>query len=367
MAKIIITAPHIVENDGRLLRQFRAIKDAGHDVKFIAPSNGVENNKMVQYVRWQKKLVELLQTPFPTNIKRFISHKIKNHYWIEALKKENADLIITSEPEGLIVATVAKSKKTSVLYDCHEFYDDETEDPKRNAWAQKIHKNFINDVDGLITVSQGILDLYLEKYPNIKNYGIMINSSPFKKQTYDGRLHKKLGISIEKKLVVFHGNLRQGRGIERFPQIATLLPDDVYLVVIGNGSLKNFIENSVSEKLRYLPEVDYNEIENYLSGASLGLIFYVPSNLNQDWCAPNKLFELSNLGISILAYKTKSMIEFQKELPNINLIEPSFNNIQIAQIITQITKSNNNTMEMPKKYTLEHQNQALINMINSLI
>ena len=363
MAKIIITAPHIVENDGRLLRQYKALNDAGFEVKFIAPETGDKQNPLVQYANWSRKSIELLTGFLPASLKRFFIHRIKNYFWTKALKNENADIIITSEPEGLIATHSLSNNKTAIIYDCHEFYDDETDDTARNEWAAKIHEKYIYKADALLTVSQGILDLYLKKYPSIKNHAIMMNVSPFKKNEYDGSLHDRLGIDRGKKLIVFHGNLRQDRGIERFPQIASLMSDDNIFVVIGNGALKEFIEKSTNNHLKYLSEIPYYEVEKYLCGASLGLILYVPRNLNQEWCAPNKLFELTNLNVPILTYKTKSMVEFAKDLPNLHLISPDSSDYEIAQTIDKILQKTPKKTTIPENYTMEFQGKSFLKII----
>ena len=367
MAKIIITAPHIVENDGRLLRQYKALKDAGFEVKFIAPETGDKQNPLVQYANWSRKSIELLTGFLPASLKRFFIHRIKNYFWSNSLKNENADIIITSEPEGLIATQALKNNKSAIIYDCHEFYDDETDDAARNEWAAKIHEKYIYNADALLTVSQGILDLYLDKYPAIKKSAIMMNVSPFEHHKYDGVLHDKLEINKTQKLIVFHGNLRQDRGIERFPNIASLLPDNCTFVVIGNGALRGFIQNSVNDRLKYLSEIPYYEIEKYLCGADLGLILYVPRNQNQEWCAPNKLFELTNLGVPIIAYSTKSMAEFQKELPNLHLISSDSSDSEIAQNIDRILREEQIKTIIPEKYTLEFQGQSFLKLIKDIL
>jgi len=283
---IVITAPEIVANDGRLLRQAEAIKQAGHQISLCAPKpiRPQKNMTGVHYFEWAPPFWSLLSKPLPAFVQRFCAHRLMLFAWQKALKSLKPDLTLASAPEALIAA--ALSKAGPIVYDAHEFYEEEFDDLGRGVWVQKTHNRFGHAIDLLLTVSPGIAALYQQTYPDWPKAHLFYNSTAFVPVPPDGRLKTKAGIGASSKIIIFHGLLGPHRGLEILPKLAKILPDPLVIIVMGDGPLKDWLKCQASDKLRVLDPVSYHELAHWLAEADRGLLLYEPISQNQALVRP---------------------------------------------------------------------------------
>ncbi len=72
--------------------------------------------------------------------------------------------------------------------------------------------------------------------------------------------------------VVFIGRLEPWKGVHTFIEAARMLlkvRDDVTFTLVGDGSLRNYVENISNDRIKVLGQVPYNQIPNILSNASV--------------------------------------------------------------------------------------------------
>ena len=64
--------------------------------------------------------------------------------------------------------------------------------------------------------------------------------------------------------------------------------------------VKKLIANQLNDKVEFKGKVPYEQIEEHLSKASIGIIPYLPVP-NHLVCLPNKLFEYMAAGVAVIA------------------------------------------------------------------
>lgn len=359
---ILITAPEIVANDGRLLRQATLLREAGFAVSFIAPDGqsvpAIENTHLVS---WKPPFFDEWSGLLPLPLRLWLSHALSMRAWAKALKAAKADLIIASAPEALKACGIAGQK---CLYDAHEFYEEEFDDEGRRAWVQKTHHRYGNTMSGLITVSAPIAELYAKSYSSWPKAYLFYNVAPFGATAYDGRLHQAAGLDLNTKIVLFHGALGDHRGLERLPAINHALPPSHKLVVLGQGKWRSYLaENGVL----CLPPVAYKDLPLWISGAACGLLFYEPISLNQRYCAPNKLFEYAALNIPIVAYDLEGLQSLQRDGFDLQFVDPKASDEAIISTIVSACVTSKKPTALPEKYTLAHQGGLFLKCVRELI
>lgn len=303
--RAVITAPVIEPNDGRLLRQAECLRAAGFVVELLAPDRGDGLPRALQggatFVGWAPPTARAVLRLLPPKVASGVAWRLKLGAWAHALRERRADAILASAPEGLLAASLARPSGAAILYDAHEFYEDEDGDTLRAKWVRRAHSRAAGSIDGFVTVNPGIAALYAEAQPDFPNADIVGNGAPFSRPGKNGELQDVAGLDPRTKVVLYHGALTPMRGLERLVSVAQLLPDGYAVVVMGQGPLSAMIARAAGPKLRLIPPVPYNQLADRIVGAAVGAVLYEGGPLNQQWSSPNKFFEYAAVGVPMVA------------------------------------------------------------------
>jgi glycosyltransferase involved in cell wall biosynthesis len=134
------------------------------------------------------------------------------------------------------------------------------------------------------------------------------------------RLRQHLGLGPEVRIALYQGNLQHNRGLDRLIRAAAFLEPDIVIVMMGHGpkgiqaKLEALIaREGVSDRVRIIPAVPYEELLDWTSSADIGLIVYSSDySLNVQMCLPNKLFEYLMAGVPVLTSELEAITEVVK-------------------------------------------------------
>lgn len=169
----------------------------------------------------------------------------------------------------------------------------------------------------------------------------VIPNRPLERPTLDGTLPKNVVDIIEqiksKKIIHYQGLITPDRDLEPICNAVKELPDFV-LILMGKETdyLKQLL--SISNNIIYVPFLVPPTHLIVTKMASIGLLSYDHSCLNNIFCAPNKIWEYSSLGVPMLG----------NDIPGLkNVIEPAKMGLcvdyaDVEQIKKCITSINNN-------------------------
>lgn len=107
------------------------------------------------------------------------------------------------------------------------------------------------------------------------------------------------------------GGLDEGYYIENFLIAFSKLTFKAELLLIGRVSseIHLMISKYSLTNVQIIGHVQHDMLGEYYSKIDYGLILYRPISLNNDYCAPNKLYEFWANGIPVIAHKLKGLIE----------------------------------------------------------
>ncbi|NPA71831.1 MAG: glycosyltransferase family 4 protein [Gammaproteobacteria bacterium] len=118
-------------------------------------------------------------------------------------------------------------------------------------------------------------------------------------------LRKSLNINNNEPIILYQGGFSSNRGLENLVHAMTYI-DKGILVFLGWGPLEAHLRR-LSEKLNltnrvfFHPPVPQAELLHYTKGATVGVIPYRATSLNNYYSTPNKLFEYLMAGIPVVA------------------------------------------------------------------
>ena len=264
---IITTGHHIY--DGRLVRHKRSLQEAGIDVSIEKIDTG-------------SRLSRFLLGPFLA-YKRVINSK--------------ADCVIFPDPELHLFLTPFVKRRTRVICDVHEHYEDVIYD--RN-WIKPLMRPLVS---GVLRVLSGVRNRFSDAVLvadftlwNEGQYLVTNRPSPRNFIISDQ-------VPSENRLV-YVGDIRKSRGIEEMLQIVSLNPE-VTLDLIGpyndDKNLMGVIEKyGVESRIKLHGRQPYETTWMLAKGAIAGLCFLHPTRA---FCnvIPTKIWEYWSIGIPVLA------------------------------------------------------------------
>jgi glycosyltransferase involved in cell wall biosynthesis len=107
--------------------------------------------------------------------------------------------------------------------------------------------------------------------------------------------------------VIYLGALGLDRYTHELIEAAKALADVIELDLVGFATpaflseLEACYGNSPAENVRVLPPVQYDMIPEVLREYDIGLAFYKHTNLNNYYCAPNKVYDYLMAGMTVIA------------------------------------------------------------------
>lgn len=227
---------------------------------------------------------------------------------IEA-RRMNADIISGHDYVATLAAYMAnyfKSKKSKIIYDSHEF-ELYRYDPARTEFQRKIIKAvegfLIRRVDLTLMVGDKIADGVQEIYHLETRPTVVRNIPPYwhlePEKSAEIRAMFLEEIESSRVLLMYHGGIMPGRGIECAIKALALLPEDTGLIVMGYGeqsmieALQTLAEElDVQGRVLFHPAVSVADLKDYIGAVDVELVL-----IEGEYCAsyayslPNKFFE----------------------------------------------------------------------------
>jgi len=168
---------------------------------------------------------------------------------------------------------------------------------------------------------------------------------------------KKLSLPLDKKLVLFAGNLEMVKGIDLLIDAMAKVREDTNLVVVGAGSIKNQLTRKVKSlgldgRILFAGQKAHSEIPLYMNAADL---FCLPSR--NEGC-PNVLLEAVACRIPVVATKVGGIPEIIRSNSNGILVNLGNSGELSAGINTLIHQYNNNIAGPVSNSNISWENNA---------
>lgn len=269
------------------------------DFKLISPLNS-ENKDLSKSYLWQKIP---LKTPF-----RYLEFVIKI---FKIVLIEKPTHVFTRD---IVVAFACSFLKQIVAYEAHK-------EPRSKIahWLMCYIRKQWNFK--LITISSALKMYYINQYNFTEiqildcHDGVFIEQYDKYRDISKVDLRKKLGLPVDKAIVMHTGSLYAGRGAEYFEIILKNFQD--YLFVQVGGTEQDILKYKVYYKsYKNIIFVQYQDNQNLIKyQMSSDLLFYPMTRKTMTYwcCSPMKVFEYMATGIPILGSSIGSVGEVLNE------------------------------------------------------
>ena len=269
-----------------------------HNV-FVFTSN--KNNKYQMIVNKMK-----LPGNKDSNIIRLlkeIGFSLETFFRIIFYKK--MDLYIISSPPFFVTifAFIAAKvrNKNNVILDIRDIYPEvffadniESEKGFIGKTLKKIEKYMYKNSREIVTVTEGLKQLIISS-------SIQENKIHLIRNGYDANFFNYSDVKYNTFTVVFHGTLGRFQNIELLADIIKTMKGDrsIRFLVLGNGPKDYLIKSIGGNNLEYYNNVNYTEINSYISKAHIGLSLRTDGGIGKT-AFPVKVFEYIGAGLPVI-------------------------------------------------------------------
>jgi len=308
MTKVCMFVLHDITYDSRVKREAKTFSQAGYKVKILdfgdkrtsrsRNLNGIEVSR-----------IRILTRGLPKNT-FFRGVKYLEYLWSACRQavRERADVYHAHDLYPLVPAFLgARLRGAKVIYDSHELWTEQAGISKSVAkvW-RKIERFLLPRVDAVLTVNEALAEVLHVEYGAKEKPVVVMNCQPHANPGRTLRLAeflKNRGIQ-GKRIVLYQGALKPGRGLSQLVRAFEFLEDDIVLVLMGDGALKQELSVLVRRlgldtRVWFHPPVPPDVLLTYTASADLGVVIYENTCRNNYLCLPNKLFEYLAAGIPI--------------------------------------------------------------------
>jgi len=214
-------------------------------------------------------------------------------------------------PLALAIAGDAK-----VIFDAHEYSPRQFEHSIVwrtffQSYTFYLCKKYIPQVDGMMTVCQGIAERY-EEDTGVRP--VVITNAPFYHKLQPSLLNEK----AEKIRLIHHGGAMSKRKLEKMIKMMAYLDDrfelNLMLIDLNDGYIEKLKKMSQGKGIiNFIKPVPMLQLSEILNNYDFGIYILEPNNANHYYSLPNKLFEFIQARLAVAIGPSPEMAAIVKE------------------------------------------------------
>lgn len=363
----------------RLFKEVWGNEDLILDHKSYKKLKGIFRHKAKwAYINRNRKLKKLLKLePYASQLggfvfdifdfKKFAAHKLLRAKHgdvyqassflfdanVKALNIEGKFDIIHAHDIYTLPAGVNLAKRfgARLIYDAHEYEIERASKmpPEGNHIAQAIEDDCFPYVDAIVTVSQGICDLYAKRFTKrtpelILNAPVVTKVDRNSEEMHRDRcaFRRLLGVDDMAVLVAYTGLvLKEQRGLRQVAEALSLMPA-MHLVILGprdNVNDEILLDAArklgVLDRIHMLDSVPHTEVVGMVQRCDVSIVPFQDAGLSYRHAMPNKLFEGVFAGLPVAVSNLPDMSKFVKGLGRGKAMDAS-DPTSIAEIVSDL-------------------------------
>ena len=293
------------ENASRDKRELSVCRELGQQVLVLAKGAPGDKGRIDSVEGFEVRRYST--RPFGTKCPAFINRVASLFTWAAYTRRElKPDIISGHDLIGLLIgwmSNIGRKEKAKLIYDSHEF------ELGRHANRNKLQLFFVKHLERFlmkrcafsIMVNDCIAD-EVQKIHKLAQRPIVVRSTPEKWAIDQGEIQMVrsefyAAFSNENPILMYHGAVTPGRGIEKLLEVVKAMPE-VNALILGNGSedylnsLKALTEEyGIMPRVLFHPAVPITELRKYVGAADLGMVTIPAVAKSYYYMLPNKFFE----------------------------------------------------------------------------
>lgn len=299
----------------QIMKTCEAFAELGHEVKLILPwrFNPIKEDIFKYY-----------------NVRK--NFKIKKIPSLDLIWAGKIGFWIQSFTFAETASWYALFKKTDIIYSRDELPLFNLSFFKKNIFWEThtgrynfVVKYLIKKCAGIVSITEGLRNFYTQKGVYSKKIIVApdaIDIIDFSKNYVQADVRKKLGLPVDKKIVLYVGRLDGWKGSETALEASKLLPAEIQMVIIGGETKQAEYFKKEYPRIIFLGFRPYRELAENLVAADVLLLPNTGKNeISARYTSPLKLFAYMASGKPIVSSDLPSIREILNESDSV-LVEP---------------------------------------------
>ena len=300
--RVLFVFAGILKYKGRLLKQISTMQQMGHECILI---HGQVEDSIPDYSCYPFKVIRIKLDRHHNKIVNFHNLMRFNFSAAKTITKQAADAVVSVELYGALSGALARHRNPEILFvfDCNElFMHMGMSRMKKLMWAP-IHSWVFRKADVVIHAEEQRLLFCQGNYRSKAKHFLLENLPVLNGSHTHGNktLHKPLR-------TVYIGALLPKRYCSELINAFAKIPPEIAscdLIGFGEPEYENQLIALVNDlklwHVRILPPVNHDQMLETLKEYDIGIAFYENLNLNQYYCAPNKIYDYIACALPIIS------------------------------------------------------------------
>ncbi len=370
MKSILVLSVSNLGCDPRVHRQLTCLAKS-YDVTAagLAPSS-VKGVGFIQMVRENSLLGKIKEAMM------LVLRQYQIYYWsrsyvlstLRGVEGEKFDVIVANDLNTLPLALKIANGKSRVIFDAHEYAPREFEDWLLwriffQRYAHSFCKKYLPQVDGMMTVCQGIADEYK------RNYGVdcvVVTNAP----AYQHLVPNPGDASVIR--MIHHGAAIPSRHLERMIEMMQFLGGQFHLDFMLMAAEQDYLNRlkklaSGDRRIRFVDPVAMQDISKVCNRYDIGVFLLPPVNFNYTHALPNKFFEFVQGRLAIAIGPSPEMARLVHQY-DCGVVAENFSPQAMAKAIAalsrqQIMHYKQQANKAAAELCAEHNEQQLLDLV----
>ncbi|MBR4073266.1 MAG: glycosyltransferase [Clostridia bacterium] len=263
-------------------------------------------------------------------------------------------------------------KNSKFIYDAHELFIFEKN--KKYGFFDRLQYKYeakaIKKADKVICAESQRAQKMVE-YHDLKETPTVIKNISYLAETEDDSFKKEYleFFDIPATSVVYAGGMLAGRQLDKLVEAVNNAGTEYKLMLIGDGpaynSLYRQIDSLGNKNIRICKALPYAKLSGALKNFDIGYLYYGTSDLNNLYCAPNKIYEYAGIGLPILANENPTVKKIITE-SNLGVCTDDFL-FGLKKMSEEKENYADYLMEFVKNNSVKSEKELLVNVVNEVL
>jgi glycosyltransferase involved in cell wall biosynthesis len=325
-SRICIMVSNDMTSDSRVDRQAEALALKGHEVFVLSRTSsstqpGRELRRHYTILRYREPLLcrlaatrssvgagesaFVLQTQLRVSFSlclratRLVALTIAARLWLYTVAfRIRAHTYHCNDLDTLDIGALMALVGRKLVYDSHELYVEQISHALLKGLYSAFERLLVKFADVVISVNPFIAGELQRRY-SLKKVHVVLNCPEVTHpQRSLVKTHARSGFIT----VLYHGGFYPERGLENLVLACKRFRKGVRLVMRGEGELEGRLRDLAQglTNVTFERKVPMNAVVESAMDADIGVLPYLPTNLNHYYCSPNKLFEYIQAGLALV-------------------------------------------------------------------
>ncbi len=227
--------------------------------------------------------------------------------WRLFLFTNKVDFIHVNDLEsGMVASHLTRKFGIKYVYSANEIFSHELPVEKEGDFTYGVKLSaeltVLTHASLVLVPNTQRIGIFKNLHPTVSagKYRLVENKSLTSNATF---VDQKFVTSLPKVPTVFYGgSFWYGRRQEDFPRLADCLAAENYALVLSGGH-NEYLQKLLleSQHIHYVGNIPPEQFDNFIEYVDICLAWYYPTTLNDELCAPLKLFDFLKAGKQVVA------------------------------------------------------------------